>query len=99
LRSSSGLQSLRLAKCQLGDRTAAAVIEALIRHKSLTQVDLSANAIGSMVLNAKHRGHAGATLSVQHLATLCRENMTLRSLNLSWNSLSGEHVRVLSASW
>ena len=43
----SGLHCLRLAKCQLGDRAAECVIEALIANTTLTEVDLSANAIGA----------------------------------------------------
>ena len=62
-----------------------------VKHKALTSVDLSANGIGSMVFHPL-RGHSGATPSVRALADCMRYNMVLEELDLSWNSLSGEHV-------
>lgn len=85
------LQTLSLAKCELGDRAAACIIQAMVKHRHLTRVDLSHNGIGSTVLHPV-RGHSGAPQSVQALADLMRQNAYISDLNLAWNSLSGDHV-------
>lgn len=63
-----GLQLLRIRKCGLGERSAAALGQALMNCSSLEEIDISWNRLG---LGGAQALAAGVQLSSQVLAGAC----------------------------